>query len=103
MSNTVLSPDFAESFKAELTETTEEAMKIAGVLKESDLSQYIPYGDGSLSEELFIRLQKTDQKKCHHRRFSEYGEDGRLRIDDHFRCGISDQQAGEPNGEIDDE
>ncbi|MCP5490151.1 MAG: hypothetical protein H7A42_03425 [Chlamydiales bacterium] len=63
MSNTVLSPDFAESFKAELTETTEEAMKIAGVLKESDLSQYIPYGDGSLSEELFIRLQKTDQKK----------------------------------------
>ncbi|MGE0198520.1 MAG: hypothetical protein AB7H48_05155 [Parachlamydiales bacterium] len=63
MSNTVLSPDFAESFKTELTETTEETMKIAGVLKESDLSQYIPYGDGSLSEELFFRLQKTDQKK----------------------------------------
>jgi len=63
MSNTVLSPDFAESFKTELTETTEEAMKIAGVLKESDLSQYIPYGDGSLSEDLFLRLQKTDQKK----------------------------------------
>lgn len=47
----------------EFEKTADQAMKIAGVLKDSDLSEYIPHGDGSLSKEIFSRMKEINRKE----------------------------------------
>lgn len=48
--------------KKDLDAVLKNAMRILGVMKESDLSRFIPYGDSPLTEDMFLRLQKTDKK-----------------------------------------
>lgn len=47
----------------EFEKTADQAMQIAGVLKESDLSEYIPHGDGSLSKDIFSRMKELNRKE----------------------------------------
>ena len=67
MSTSILGEKLDESgFKLENDEfekTADEAMQIAGVLKESDLSEYIPHGDGSLSKDIFSRMKEINRKE----------------------------------------
>lgn len=64
MQNTVLERELEaagftnqDNFEA----TIDQAMQIAGVLKVADLSEYIPYGDGSLSEDIFLRMKEMNR------------------------------------------
>ena len=67
MSTSILGKKLNESgFRFENDEfekTADQAMQIAGVLKESDLSEYIPHGDGSLSKDIFSRMKELDRKE----------------------------------------
>ncbi|MCB1073276.1 MAG: hypothetical protein KDK96_09290 [Chlamydiia bacterium] len=47
----------------EFQATIDQAMQIAGALKESDLSEYIPHGDGSLSKDIFSRMKELNRKE----------------------------------------
>jgi len=47
----------------EFEKTAEQAIQITEVLKESDLSEYIPHGDGSLSKEIFSRMKEINRKE----------------------------------------
>jgi len=63
MSTSILREKLDESgFKFENDEfekTADQAMQIAGVLKESDLSEYIPYEDGSLPKDFFSKNRRA--------------------------------------------
>ena len=63
MSATTLTPESTQSAEKKLSELIKKAADITGTLKESDLSQHIPYGNGFLPEELFLHLQKTAPQK----------------------------------------